>query len=241
MATPNDRTPLLPLTPADGTHQDTVVLNDYGGMRLEERTRTSKAGKTSVRMSLSIKATPILHNLNGLELGMGPANAIRDLLEKQTKDIGQPAAASTLLRRKEWARQFAAGVPQAVARYAGGKTGPKPPNQTVRLGNDSGRLAEGWFVRQNPKEGSWTINVPANRFDPTTWGGSTASLRAWIDRFVQLVPALAEPRSILEDGGFVRAVATSKPVVLLNEANLRIWKAYAGAARSIARTFGSLV
>mgnify|MGYP000603207431 CR=1 FL=1 len=205
-------------------------------------------------MSLSIKAEPILNNLNGLELGMGPANAIRDLLEKQTKDIGEVAKPSTLARRARAAALFARGGAseqvrrnvgvdgaRVMARYTGGKTGAKPPNtQGVRIGNDSGRLAEGWFVRQNPKEGAWTINVTANRFDPQTWGGSMASLQAWIERFVNLIPALRVPTSILEDDGFTRAVATSKPVMLLGEARGRILKAWMGAARSVVRTFGSL-
>lgn len=245
MATQNDRTPLLPLTPASGTHQTTVVVNDFGGVVLSERTRTSGNGNSAVRYTLDIKATPILNDLNGVELGRGPSAAIRDILETQVLNIGQRAAEATLLKRKTAANAFRAGATWALKRYTGGRTGATPPGrggangQGDTFGNDSGRLARGWFVTQNPKEGSWTINSPANRLDPATWGGP--GFEAFVARLVDLVPALRDPRTLLDEPAFVRAVANAPPVVTLAGAGGRIASAYARAALSGIRTVVRLV
>lgn len=227
---------------ASGYTQDTVVLNDFSGVTFEQRTRTSPTGKTGTRYSLSIEAEPILHNLDGVMLGRGPANAIRDILEKQSRSIGEFTTKATQKARDKMAKAYAAGKDYAIKRYTGGRTGATPPKDggTDRIGVDSGRLAGGWFVMQNPVEQSFTVNVPANRFTPETWGGSMASLQAWVQRFVSLVPALRDPKSILASDEFVRAVATSKPVEVITNARMRIWKAYAGAAASAFRTAARL-
>jgi hypothetical protein len=219
---------------SSGYTQDTVVLNDFSGVTFEQRTRTSATGKTGVRYSLSIEAEPILHNLDGVYLGAKPAQAIRDLLEKQTRDIGEFIKPATKKAREKLKKAYAAGKDYAVKRYTGGRMGEKKPGDagTDRIGLDSGRLAKGWHVMQNPVEQSFTINVPQNRFTPETWGGTMASLQQWVTRFVSLVPALADPKSILADDSFVRAVATSKPVEVITGARMRIWKAYAGVAAS---------
>jgi hypothetical protein len=226
---------------SSGYTQDTVVLNDFSGVTFEQRTRTSAAGKTGVRYSLSMEAEPILNILDGVYLGKGPADAIRDILIKQSKSIGQFIKPSTELHRKRMRREFAEGGAKPTGplarrffdvarRYSGGTTGAKAPGAggTNRIGVDSGRLSEGWFVRQNPVEQSFTINVPENRFTPETWAGTMESLQAWVTRFVSLVPALADPKSILGDDAFVRAVAKSPPVVLLGKAGGE-WKDYARA------------
>ena len=219
------------------TTQDTIVLNDFGGTVLSQRTRTSSAGKATVRYTLDIKATPILNTLNGVDMGKGPAFAIRDLLEAQTLAISQPAAPATVLKRRQAAAALARGEAWATRRYTGGRTGLTRPGTGGAngagntFGNDSGRLARGYFVMQNPKEGSWTVNVPANRLDPSTWNGS--GFEAFVSRFVQLVPALGNPRSILNEESFVRAVAQSHPVKVLTGANAEVWRTWLKAARDI--------
>ena len=255
MATEQDRTPLLPLTPPSATHQTTVILCDYGGTVLSQRTRTSGSGKTGVRMTLDIKATPLLANLNGVEMGRGPAEAIRAILEDQSLNITEIAAPATLKFREKMKRAYngqskssgsvlrrgaTVSVQQsdaayARARYSGGRTGGMEPGTSVRIGVDSGRLARGWFVRQNPKEGAWTINVPANRFDPSTWGGDLASLQAWITRYVSLMPALRDPRSILTDKRFKDAVLKSPPVVKMTRSG---WQAAKDWIAEINRAVG---
>ncbi len=260
MATQNDRTPLLPLTPASGTHQTTVVVNDFGGVVLSERTRTSGNGNSAVRYTLDIKATPILNDLNGVELGRGPSAAIRDILETQVLNITAVAKPATRTFREKMERAFAGRTESSATRLRRGvqvpvkkpmtqiaqerygataRTPARPPNQSVRFANDSGRLARGWFVTQNPKEGSWTINSPANRLDPATWGGP--GFEAFVARLVDLVPALRDPRTLLDEPAFVRAVANAPPVVTLAGAGGRIASAYARAALSGIRTVVRLV
>lgn len=219
---------------SSGVTQNTVVLNDFGGVTFEERTRTSATGSTSVRYSLSIEAEPILNILDGVYLGAGPANAIKDILIKQTKNILAVAKPATLAARQKARQALANGKAWAVDRYAQGraKSTPEPGSQGVRIGNDSGLLANGWYVMQNPVEQSFTVNVPASRFTPETWGGTMASLQTWIARFVSLVPALADPRSILEDETFTRAVAKSPPVVALGKGSFGQWSDIARATLS---------
>jgi hypothetical protein len=224
VATERDRTPLLPLTPPSRTHQRTIVLNDYGGTVLSQRTRTNAAGRSGVRMTLDIKSTPLLVNLNGMELGRGPSEAIKGLLQQQTRAISQPAAPATILRRKAAASAVARGDSRAIKRYTAARTKAGPPGTYSTIGNDSGMLANGFFVTQNPKEGSWTINVTANRFDPATWGGSLASLQAWIARYVSLMPALRDPRTITASKEFRDAVMAAPPVRELTRSSMRVVK-----------------
>jgi len=228
MAGPRD-VPLVPTMAPSGIHQETVVLNDAATWTLDQRTRTTAAGKSSVRYSLSIKAEPILNNLRGVDLGAGPAQAILELIQKQHRAITEVAKPATILRRAVAARQMA-GVsldPRrrrgatvtasdvTTRRYTGGKLGRMDPNPgSVRVGIDSGRLLAGWFLRQNPAEGTYTINVPANRLDPSTFGGGLGALQRWVERLVTLIPALTG-KGVLEDDGFVRAVGKSHPVQVL--------------------------
>jgi hypothetical protein len=88
---------------------------------------------------------------------------------------------------------------------AGGRTGPKQPGKSAALFNDSNRLSEGLAVRANPKEGAFTINVPANRFDESTFR-SRAEFLAMLEKFGQLVPAVGQPETVLEDSRIQRAI-----------------------------------
>lgn len=179
------------------TAQDTVVLNDLGLSSLSRRTRTGAGGKTSVRYSIEFQAQPILHDYSLTALGQSPAMAIRDLLEKKIKAIAQKPSPSTTLTRKAAAKALAAGASWAVRRYAGGRTGRKEPGQYDALFADSGRLAEGLEVRENRKDGNYTINVPANRLDPSTFiGGETAIVAMW-QRLVTLVPEFRGGKNVL--------------------------------------------
>lgn len=180
--------------------QDVVVLNDMGASSLSSRTRTTSSGDASVRYSIEMRADPILHDFNQENLGQGPAVAIRDLLSRKMKEIGVKAADSTALRRANAAAGLAAGVPSYVARYSGGKIGLKPPRTTdpQNLFNDSGRFADGMAVRFNPTDANFTINVPANRLDPRTFGGGEAALVRMWERLVALVPEFKGGADVLK-------------------------------------------
>lgn len=188
--------------------QETIVLNDYSGSATQRRTRTTSNG-TSVRYTLSIKSEPILVDFDPLKLGKGPAEAIAALVSKQIRAISETASLSTQLGRKYAANAFAAGQSWAKKRYSGGRTGAKPPGaaSSDRLFNDSGRLADGIFASENKKEGNWTINVPANRFDPTTFKGGESAILSMIERLRNLVPALKG--DVLSDPATREAIKTA--------------------------------
>ena len=189
--------------------QDVVVLNDMGASSLSSRTRTTSSGNASVRYSIEMRADPILHDFNQENIGQGPAQAIRDLLSRKMKEIGVAAAASTALRRANAAVGLAAGVPSYVARYSGGKIGLKPPRTAdpQNLFNDSGRFADGMAVRFNPTDNNFTINVPANRLDPRTFGGGEAALVRMWERLVALVPEFKGGLDVIKHPEIVEAIA----------------------------------
>ena len=187
--------------------QDVVVLNDMGASSLSSRTRTTASGSTAVRYSIEMRADPILHDFNQENLGQGPAVAIRDLLSRKMKEIGVKASDATRLRRANAVAGLAAGVPAYVARYSGGKIGTKQPNQSEALFNDSGRFANGMAVRFNPTDNNFTINVPANRLDPRTFGGGEAALVRMWERLVALVPEFKGGIDVLKHEEIRAAVA----------------------------------
>ena len=133
---------------------------------------------------------------------LGPTEAIRDKLSRDTKAIAEVASPATLARRKLAAENPSA--PWVQRKYGGGRTGFKAPDQTVRLFNDSGRLADGFFVRDNKEDGSFTVNVPKNRFDPSTFDG--AGFERMLERFRSLMPVLQDSRALLSDPAFNTAV-----------------------------------
>lgn len=218
----------------DVTTQTVVVVGDFGGSLLEERTRTSSSGNVGVRYTLSVKTDPVLANLSEVDLGRGPALAIADLIRRQMRDIGETAKPSTLARRKRAVGELARGEAAAVNRYDGGRTGRTPPDvASVRVYNDSGRLRNGIHVMQNLSEGAWTINIPANRLDPTTFG---PGFLAMVQRLVRLVPALAGGEAVIGAPEVVKAIADAAPVKLLREWKTEIAKIYGRAAVSGFRT-----
>lgn len=230
---PNVRAPIPSENqPASGYQQDVVILSDFGDSSLEKRTRTSPAGRTGVRYTVTIKGDPVLNILSSVDLGRGPAQAIADLIQSQIRGIGQRAAEATILKRKYAANALARGAAWAVKRYTGGRIGTMGPGKTGgdgdRLFNDSGRLAEGIHVAQNPREGSWTVNVAANRLDPSTFKGG--AFEAMVQRLVSLAPALGGGDAIATAPEFERAVANSPPVMLIrNATKWEIGRIYAGA------------
>jgi hypothetical protein len=184
--------------------QDVFVLADFGASTFEERRRTTSRG-TKSRYSVSILAKPVLVDFSAIRLGRAPALAIRDTLRTSIRNIGTFASQETRDRRQRASRELAAGLPGAMRRYAGGRTGVTPPNQTGRLFNDSGRLAENLEVRQTGSNGEWIVNVTANRFDPTTF--TPAQFQAMIARLMQLAPAWRGGQDLLRDPAVVKAIS----------------------------------
>jgi hypothetical protein len=179
--------------------QKVFSLNGF----IDQRTRTTSRG-TKDRFSVTIKSEPLIVNLDPVLLGQEPSLAMAKLLKNKIRDIGAPASPATIKRRISALRSASPG-----RRYTGGRLGAMNPGQTSRLFNDSGRLAVGIFARANRKESSWTINVPANRFDPSTFNGGLPAILLMIERLAFYVPELKNPKLMLDDAEFRAAVKRS--------------------------------
>jgi hypothetical protein len=196
---------------ASGYTQDVIILG--GG--LERRDRTSASGITKSRYTISVESTPLVHNFDELPLGQGPAEAMADVLKTKMRNITAFAKPATIARRKRAAIELAKGDPAAVRRYSGGRMvnaegvsgGPMPPSTGAsRLFNDSGRFIGGIVVMRNKVEKGFTINIPANRLDPTTFTGGEAALAAMYARLVALVPEFADARLLMESPEVEKAI-----------------------------------
>lgn len=201
--------------------QETIVLNDYG---LTERRRTTSKG-TKSRYTIQIRSEPLIHNFSALELGRGPAEAMKDEIIKQINKVTEVASKGTIAKR-EHAERILAGAPigkngkvstkgasaaSVIKRYSGGRTGLTPPNQTKYLFRDSGRLANITIMpnRAYSDDAVWEVNVPANRLDPTTFG-DMAQYKAMVARLQQLVPALGgDTASLMESDKVDKALRES--------------------------------
>lgn len=171
------------------------MLNDFRGVNaggsIERRERTNAAGTMTPRYSMTIQAEPLLHDFSDLALGKGVTDAIVAVLREAMRTRGGKATEATQHKRVTAITALAIGHPSTVRRYTGGRTGATPPNIDGggRLYYDSGRFANGIVAMQNPKEGNgWTINVPANRLDPTTFGGGEPAIIAFWRRLTTDIP-----------------------------------------------------
>lgn len=184
------------------------MLNTFG---LERRSRTTGQGpalKTKDRYTITIKAEPMVHIFDARALGQGPAEAIVEHLRNRIRGISEVAKPATLAARQRAKDAYQRGEPWAKRRYAGGRTGGKEPGQTVRLFNDSGRLADGLFARPT-RDNAWTVNVPANRFDPTTFSGGEGAMAEMVARLQQLVPEFGDAAKLSQVAEVRQAIADS--------------------------------
>ncbi len=163
---------------------DVIVLNE--GFE----SRTSASGKQ--RVVITVKSEPLIFNMDPKAIGRPIALAIVHHLREKIKGITATAAPATLKARRVAERAFAAGKPWAMKRYAGGKTGSTPPNQTDRALNDSGRFANS-ITGNASSDGAWRINVAANRLS-----AETGSIDRILRRVSELVPEIARPELMLE-------------------------------------------
>ena len=178
------------------TQTQHLIIHDFEGITATERRRTTSKG-TKSRVTIEFRSEPLVANLDPVAIGKPVAEAMSAAIRQGIRDIGELAKPSTIRRRESAGRALARGESWATRRYAGGRTGSKPPNQTSRLFNDSGRLADGIFTRANA-EGEYTINVPANRFDPLTFTGGMAAVTVMIQRLRSLVPVLQSAEKLFQ-------------------------------------------
>lgn len=178
------------------TKKETVVLYGYNESKITRRTRISKAGKKSSRISIDIEATPVVHSFDEAKAGKGVAEAIVELLREQIEAISVNAKPETVARRNRYVANHSTANGQK--RYSGGRIGNTPPVHGTKLFGDSGRLAKGLYLRFVRSANEFTTNVPANRLR-----GPTEHLAK---RLAQLLPALRNPRSIITDSRVSEAI-----------------------------------
>lgn len=198
----------MPFSPFPGRESDVEVINSYadGDINLTARRGTLASGKQrKARYAIDIKSEPLLFDLNEMNLGGRLAEVWAQRIKDNILGIAVRASDATIAMRAKAAAAFNAGAPWAQKRYAGGRIGAMAPNQSDKLFSDSGRLAEGVFVRQNLADATYTVNLPANRFNRETFG---AGYDAMVARFVSLVPML-DPKKALGDPAIEKAIKES--------------------------------
>jgi hypothetical protein len=169
--------------------RDDVMIINPG---LEARTTKSGKGRFAVR----IDAEPIIINNSPKELGKPVAEAIANHFRQRIRTLAAVTSPATLRARKVAAKAFAEGKAWAMKRYAGGRIGSLPPNQTEMLFRDSGRFADS-IVANASADNAWRINVAANRLDPAT-AGTSGVQRIW-QRLVQLIPEFGNAALLMDN------------------------------------------
>lgn len=203
---------------------DIFVLNGYG---LTERSRTNKSGGTKRRYTVDIKAEPIIHNLDPVALGKGPAIAIAKFFRDSISAISAAAAPRTIKAREGARRAFDHAQQRKSKksgktiggdpRYTGGKLGPMQPNQTHQLFHDSGRLIKS-IVAQLAGD-QYVVNVAANRFSPETLdNGGTSALQRIFSLLRTYVPQLGDA-SMLMDALPVQAAVRAATAAMIHKAD----------------------
>jgi hypothetical protein len=171
---------------------------------LAERRGTTSAGtRRKPRYSVEVRSEPLLFALDDVMLGATVTDAYAELIRKQGEAIQETASPATLKKRESAARSYAAGKPSS--RYAGGRIGPMAPNQSDKLFSDSGRLWKSIRVAQNRTDNTFTINVAANRLNPTLFG---KGFDAMLKRLFELVPAF-DPKKAREAPELNEAISTA--------------------------------
>lgn len=189
----------MPVTRSEIVRErDRLGMSDYDSVMVINEGLTSKttaSGKT--KFSIRIESEPVFVNVSPKDLGAPVANAIAHHLREKMKGIGATASAATMRARRSAEMAMQAGKSWVMKRYAGGKIGSKPPNTSDRLFNDSGRFAES-IVAAGAKDGTWRINVAANRLNPQTANGGVEAVQRIWRRLVELVPEFQDVGLIIQ-------------------------------------------
>ncbi len=178
-----------------------IVTNDYrnlttGAIRGRIGRELASGGRGRGRMTIEIQSEPIVHVMDSLQLGHGPAQAAARALADRVRAISQNVAESTQVTRARQEQAYAAGKPWARRRFGGPRLGERPPRDgELRMFNHSDTFASSIVGTENKTERTWTINVAANRLDPRTsrtpheFGFITETLR-------RLIPAFDDPAQL---------------------------------------------
>jgi hypothetical protein len=148
--------------------------------------RLGKKGKTRIE----ITADPMIVDPDAQGAAVLYASAVAEVVRDQLLKVRETAAPETLERRRRHDRNR--NTKSYRVRYRGGRTGETAPDpNSVKWGIDSGRLRGGVTVRVRRRStglATATLNVPANRLEPISFG--LAHWERFRDDMRRLVPAL---------------------------------------------------
>jgi hypothetical protein len=179
---------------------DVIVINNPPGLE----SRTSKSGKQ--RFHIKVVAEPLVFSLDEKKIVQPLAEAFAHHIREKIRSITAQAAPATIKAREVARRALLKGEAWAVKRYGGGKMGTRMPAQSNNLFNDSGRMIES-IVAQAAKDGTFRVNVAANRLNPETLNGGEAALQRIWARLVQLVPEIQDVGRAMQSDAMMRARA----------------------------------
>jgi hypothetical protein len=205
-------------------YEEVTVLNQ--GLR----SRTSASGKTT--FSVVIKSEPIVVNTGPAALMQPIAQAVAHHLRERMSGITETASKATLKARAAAQRAMQAGAAWATKRYAGGRIGSMPPNTSDRKFNDSGRFVKGLVAAYAGKDGTFRINVPANRLDPSTTSDGQAGVERIWKELVRLVPEFGDP-SMLMQNDVIKATVKRASNEMIKIARARTDELQVSAARAL--------
>jgi hypothetical protein len=151
--------------------------------------------------TVKVEAEPIAFNLSPKLLGLGPAKAIAKLIGNRIASITARASPRTLAIRAAAQRAYQRGSAEAASRY-----GNSAPNQSDKLLNDSGRLAQTIRVELDNAEGAYGVAVSKDRLEPSTLHDSANALARIGDVLKEHVPELADPELLMSEPSVVAAV-----------------------------------
>lgn len=208
----------MPFAPSAASDVEVINAWSDGDVTLAVRRGTLASGKQrKPRYTFEIRSEPLLFDLNEMALGGKLAEVWAQRIKDNILGIAVRAAPATLAmraraaevlsghKRKTVKKNAQTAADHYMQRYGGGRLGFMPPNQSDKLFNDSGRLAEGIAVRQNLTDASYTVNVPANRMNPDEFG---LGFEEMVRRFVSLVPML-DPKKAIGDPQIEAAIKES--------------------------------
>ena len=192
--------------------------------------RTSASGKT--RFVVRQIAEPVAINLDPEFLAMAPAKRMAAFLRQKVQAVTAKAAPNTIRARQTALKAFVQGKEWAMKRYSGGRMGSMPPLRSENALNDSGRFAKSVAATKG-KDGTWRVNVAANRLDESTSGGFE---RVW-NRLVQLVPEFGTAIA----GNIVQEGVRWSMENMIKKGKASAGKAQMGFYREIWKTAANLV
>jgi hypothetical protein len=206
---------------ADG---DFIVLSDYsnlssGAIKGRQGRERQDGTRGKARMTIEIQSEPLVVNFDEIQLGAGPAAAIAEVMKERIGGVQETVKDSTLYTRTRQELAYDAGKPWAQKRFGGGRIGNMAPKSgEARYLNHSGRLRESVVATENKTEKGWTVNVAANRLDPSTSRNAAefANITDAFNRFVK-------PETIWNDPKVVAAIDAS-----FQEHIVEAWKAGQG-------------